>query len=192
LSQLNGSVLTKDWQSENFCFEKGVFQGDPSSPTIFLACFNSFLENFESLRLQKGFNHISLHHITLPFADDCWNALMGIVLQPRKCKSLSIKVGCSAAEEFRLRGYTMASIRDDPYKKFLDGYITYKGQRVPGLIKEKMESGLENRYQCLVRDDHKIRIHMQYFLPANRFILSIYDLTKTDLGVLDALTNRYL
>jgi hypothetical protein len=26
-SQLNGSVLTKDWQSENFLFEKGVFQG---------------------------------------------------------------------------------------------------------------------------------------------------------------------
>jgi hypothetical protein len=28
-SQLNGSVLTKDWQFENFRFEKGGFQGDP-------------------------------------------------------------------------------------------------------------------------------------------------------------------
>jgi hypothetical protein len=24
-SQLNGSVLTKEWRSENFCFEKWVF-----------------------------------------------------------------------------------------------------------------------------------------------------------------------
>jgi hypothetical protein len=62
--QLNGSVLTKDWQSENFSFEKGVFQGYPSSPIIFLACFNPILEKLEILRLQKGFNHQGLHHIS--------------------------------------------------------------------------------------------------------------------------------
>jgi hypothetical protein len=41
-SQLNGSVLTKDWRSEHFCFEKRIFQGDPSGPIIFLACFRSY------------------------------------------------------------------------------------------------------------------------------------------------------
>jgi hypothetical protein len=68
--QLSGSVLTKDWRSKDFRFEKGGFQGDPSSPIIFLACFNPIPEKLESLRLQKGFNHQGLHHITLPFADD--------------------------------------------------------------------------------------------------------------------------
>jgi hypothetical protein len=34
-SQLYESVLTKDWRSENFRFEKGVFQGDSSSTIIF-------------------------------------------------------------------------------------------------------------------------------------------------------------
>jgi hypothetical protein len=29
--------------------------------------------------------------------------------------------------------------------KFLGGYITYTGKGVPGLIKEKMEHGLENK-----------------------------------------------
>jgi hypothetical protein len=38
----------------------------------------------------------------------------------------------------------MASIRDDPYMKFLGSFITYNGKGVPGLIKEKMERGLEN------------------------------------------------
>jgi hypothetical protein len=66
---------------------------------------------------------------------------------------------------------------------FLGGYITYKGN---------MERGLENVDKCLVRNEHKVRIYMEYFLPANRFILSIHDLTKTDLGKLDALANRYL
>jgi hypothetical protein len=117
---------------------------------------------------------------------------MGLVLKPRKCKSLSIKAGCSAAKEFKLGDYTMASIRDDPYMKFLGGYITYKGKGVPSLIKGKMESGHGNIDKCLVRDEHKARIYKEYFLPANFFILSIHDLTKTDLGKLDALANRYL
>jgi hypothetical protein len=68
--------LTKDWRSENFRFENGVFQDDSSSPIIFLACFNPILEKFESLRLQKGFNHEGLHYIILPFADD-FNLLTG-------------------------------------------------------------------------------------------------------------------
>jgi hypothetical protein len=86
----------------------------------------------------------------------------------------------------------MASIRDDPYMKFLGGYITCKGKGVPILIKEKMECGLENIDKCLVLDERKVRIYKEYLLPANRFILSIHDLTKTDLGKLDALSNRYL
>jgi hypothetical protein len=86
----------------------------------------------------------------------------------------------------------MASVRDDPYMKFLGGYITYKGKGVPGLIKGKMEHGLENIDKCLVRDERKVRIYKEYFLPANHFILSIHDLTKMDLGKLDALAKRYL
>jgi hypothetical protein len=55
-----------------------------------------------------------------------------------------------------------------------------------------MEHGLENIDKCLVCDERKIRIYKEYFLPANRFILLIHDLTKTDLGKLDALANMYL
>jgi hypothetical protein len=59
------------------------------------------------------------------------------------------------------------------------------------LIKEKMERGLENIDKCLVRDEHKVRIYKEYFLSAVSFS-RCYDLTKTDLGKLDALANRYL
>ena len=86
----------------------------------------------------------------------------------------------------------MASIKQDPYMKFLGGFITYDGKGVPKLIYEKMKLGLENIKSCLVRDEHKVRIYKEYFLPANRFILSIHDLTKTDLKKLDDLTHRYL
>jgi hypothetical protein len=55
-----------------------------------------------------------------------------------------------------------------------------------------MERELENIDKCLVCDERKVKIYKEYFLPANRFILLIQDLTKTDLGKLDALANRYL
>ena len=76
--------------------------------------------------------------------------------------------------------------------KFLGGYITYTGKGVPNLIYEKMERGLKNIDSCLVRDERKVRIYKDYFLPANRFILSIHDLTNSDLSKLDALTHRFL
>ena len=34
-----------------------------------------------------------------------WTSSMGLVLKPRKCKSLSVKAGCPAAEEFKLGDY---------------------------------------------------------------------------------------
>jgi hypothetical protein len=55
----------------------------------------------------------------------------------------------------------MESIRDDPYMKFLGGYITYKGKGVPCPIKGKMEHGLENIDKCLVCDEHKVRIYKE-------------------------------
>jgi hypothetical protein len=55
-----------------------------------------------------------------------WSESIGLVSKPRKGKLLSIEAGCSATEEFRLGDHTMASIRKDPYMKFLGGFITYK------------------------------------------------------------------
>jgi hypothetical protein len=49
----------------------------------------------------------------------------------------------------------MASIKQDPYMKFLDGLITYDGKGVPKLIYEKMKLGLKNIKSCFVRDEHK-------------------------------------
>jgi hypothetical protein len=62
---------------------------------------------------------------------------------------------------------------------------------VPSLIEGKMEHGLENIDKCLVRDERTFRIYKEYFLSANRFILSIHYLTKMDLGKLDALASSH-
>jgi hypothetical protein len=44
---LRGKVRTADWVSEIFHFCKGVFQGDPLSPIIFLMCFNPIIEKLK-------------------------------------------------------------------------------------------------------------------------------------------------
>jgi hypothetical protein len=94
--------------------------------------------------------------------------------------------------EFSLGDYAMASIKQDPYMKFLGGSVTYDDKGVPKLIYEKMKLRLENIKSCLVWDEHKRRMYKEYLLPTNRFILLIHDLTKTDLKKLDDLTHRYL
>jgi hypothetical protein len=78
----------------------------------------------------KGFNHLGLHYIILPFADDFnlltghkvtnqniikeiigWATSMSLVLKPRKCKSLSIKAECSVVVKVSFGDYAMASIK---------------------------------------------------------------------------------
>ena len=63
-STLNGTVVTKEWSSKKFDFKKGVFQGDPLSPIIFLIVFNPLLEKLK-LETNHGYeiNNLSLIHI---------------------------------------------------------------------------------------------------------------------------------
>jgi hypothetical protein len=98
-----------------------------------------------------------------------WATSMGLVLKTRKCKSLSIKAGCSGVVEFSLGDYAMASIKQDPYMKFLGGFITYDGKGLPKLIYEKMKLGRENIRSCLLWDEHKVRIYKEYFVACQPF-----------------------
>ena len=127
--KLNGKVRTAEFVSDLFSFRKGVFQGDPLSPIIFLICFNPILERLKEIENQYGYNLEGERVITLPFADD-FNLIttdkrrhqklinelqqltssMGLKLKPAKCKSLSICAGKSAEVVFDLNGDGLGSI----------------------------------------------------------------------------------
>ena len=110
-SNLKGSVATKSWTSEKFPFKKGIFQGDPLSPIIFIMCFNPIIQALEA-EMKHGYKLDNVPYITAPFADDfCLftgnkrthqrliNSIqnnissMGLKLKPVKCRSLSIVSG---------------------------------------------------------------------------------------------------
>ena len=112
--KLKGKIRTSKWVSEEFSFSKGVFQGDPLSPIIFLMCFNPILEDLKKFEATDGYCLEGMSFITLPFADD-FNLItrdvrkhrklmirlhelttsMGLKLKPPKCRSLSIRAGKS-------------------------------------------------------------------------------------------------
>ena len=61
--KLKGKIRTPNWVSEEFKFNKGVFQGDPLSPIIFLMCFNPILEELKKSEGRDGYdlNGVNYH-----------------------------------------------------------------------------------------------------------------------------------
>ena len=68
-NNIQAKVVTKSFQSEIFSFKRGVFQGDPLSPIIFLLVFNPILQ-FLQENSNFGYKLQDKSFITLPFADD--------------------------------------------------------------------------------------------------------------------------
>ena len=211
--KLRGKVKTCDWETDSFSFNKGVFQGDPLSPIIFLICFNPIIETLKEIEGKFGFSLNGERVITLPFADD-FNLIttdkrrhqkiidqllsltqsMGLKLKPKKCKSLSIQAGRSTDIEFRLGNDIMKSILHERHHKFLGASFTFdvKGGSIASVIYDRFRDGLENINKLLIRDEFKARIYSEYFLGSQRFLFSVHDLTKSQIKKLDELTHSFL
>ena len=211
-SSLNGYVKGPTWQSKNFKFSKGVFQGDPLSPIIFLACFNPVLEYLQSIKDQYGYDLNGTKIITTPYADDFnlitthkkqqqkiinnlqdYTQSMGLQLKPSKCRSLSLLSGRPTAVNFTIAGNHVKTLDEDP-QKFLGSLVTFSGKtsEIFTMIKDKLNTKLSNIDNCLVRNEYKVNIYSKYFLPSIRFILTVHDLHKTHLTELDTLSDKYL
>ena len=69
-SQLNGKISTKNWTSEVFEFLKGIFQGDPYSPSIFLVIFQPLIDFIMLHKDSYGYQLGKCKVLSTPFADD--------------------------------------------------------------------------------------------------------------------------
>ncbi len=211
-SRLQGYVQGNEWSSEPFQFKKGVFQGDPWSPIIFLQTFNPILEYLKSVQNEYGYNLNGTKFISLPFADDfclitahkrnhqriinqiveCTKS-MSLVLKPVKCRSISICSGSSKEVDFYIGDFKVPTVKEKP-EKFLGSYITYYGKTSEAfeIIKSKLCNMLDNIDSIHVRNEYKTRIYIQYGLPSLRYILSVHSLTDTQLADLDNIQTRIL
>ena len=208
---LNGTVVTKSWSSANFKFRKGVFQGDPLSPIIFLIVFNPLIERLQQ-EVKFGFQLQNMSYITTPFADDfniittnrrthqriinlidnCCKS-MGLKLKPSKCRSLSIVSGSSCDIPFTIDGVNLETLKTK-HHKFLGSSITYSGKQsdIFEIISDHFSTRLKNIDSLLIRDEYKVKIYSEYLLPASRFILTVHTLSSTSLDRLDSMSRKYL
>ena len=211
-SRLNGKVCGPGWHSKQFTFRKGVFQGDPLSPIVFLMCFNPVLEYLESLKTQRGYDFAGERIITTPYADDfnlitgnkrhhqkIMNELgellgsMGLQIKSRKCRSLSILSGKPAVVDFFIGNDKIKSVHDDPVK-FLGSHITFsmKTTEIYEILHGKLNTILANIDQLNIRNEYKLKILTAYGLPSMRYMLTVHDLHNTHLGLLDKLLDKHI
>ncbi len=210
-SSLHGMTTCKSWNSTPFQFKKGIFQGDPWSPIIFLTVFNPLLEKLK-VEQQYGYDLHGKKIITTPFADDfnlitthksthqriinnisSWTKSMGLKLKPVKCRSLSITTGKPTPVSFTLDNIPLDTLDTSPHK-FLGSTITFSGkqQETYNVIYEHLTSRMKHIDCMEIRSEYKLKIYKDYLLPATRFILTVHELTKTNLRRLDTHVNQYL
>ena len=58
-------------------------------------------------------------------------------------------------------------------------------------MKKKIEEKLKNLEETIVRNEFKLAVLSRYLIPSLRFILTVHDLNKTSLKILDSLCEKY-
>ena len=205
-------VCTNNFKSEPFCFKRGVFQGDPLSPVVFLMVFNPILESLKLDEERFGYLLEEKKIITLPYADDfcvitthkrthqnlintihSHTQSMGMKLKPSKCRSFSISSGKPTDVPFFIGNDRVPSIRDEE-QKFLGKLLFFSGksEETFNLIKDTFKEAMDNIENSSVRNEYKLWIYSSYLLPSKRFLLTVHTLTDTQLRKLDVFTDKYI
>ena len=210
-SKTTSKVITNSFHSDPFSFKKGVTQGDPLSPIIFLLTFQPIID-FLIQNENSGVGINGKKVITLPYADDfCLITTnmrtqqklidqinthiqsMGMMLKPSKCRSYSCRSGKPSQTPFHIGDIDIPSIAVEE-QKFLGKVLFFSGKSSETLeyFKSVISDKLSNIDSSMVRKEYKMWMYQHYFLPSIRFLLTVHDITETHLAVLDSICNKHI
>ena len=124
---------------------------------------------------------------------------MGLLIKPKKCRSLSIIGGKTTNIEFNLKDgvpnedIAIAFVIEQPLK-FLGsevcGVNTLSAMFVS--LYEKLKIMLENKDRSSLRGEFKTTIYSRYALPSLRFYFSVHQLHQGHEDQLDTLARLFL
>ena len=110
---------------------------------------------------------------------------MGMKLKPSKCRSFSIQAGKPSIVDFKIGDHKIPSIFHEE-QKFLGKVLFFD------YMKQEIRTRLERIENAEIRNEYKLWIYKHYTLPSIRFLLTIHDITKTDLQKLDSLCHKFM
>jgi hypothetical protein len=118
---------------------------------------------------------------------------MGMKLKPSKCRSFSISAGQPKDIPFFIGENRVPSIKDEE-QKFLGKLLFFSGksEETFNLLKNTFKEGMDRIEKCFVRNEYKLWMYKEYFLPSKRFLLTVHTLTATHLKLLDTMTDQYV
>ena len=118
---------------------------------------------------------------------------MNLTLKRSKCCCMSICRGCPTEIDFSINGSTIHKVKEKP-EKFLGSWLTFNMKTADAFtfVKEKLNHMLSCINGSHVRDEFKIAVLTRYSLPSLRYVLTVHDLTNTQLSTLDGMTTKQL
>ena len=127
---------------------------------------------------------------------------MGMLMKPKKCRSLSIVSGRSSVVPFSLTDHTnpdnptqiiLKSLQDDPHK-FLGSLLTFKNNAADHFefLYNKLEDKMKNLDAASVRGEYKVATYDRYLLPSLRYHFGVHNIHQTHLDKLDMLAKKSL
>ena len=114
-------------------------------------------------------------------------------LKPSKCRSFTISAGSPKDVPFYIGDHRVPSIKDEE-QKFLGKLLFFvgKSEETFTLLRTTLLSGMERIDKSFVREEYKLWIYKEYFLPSKRFLLTVHTLTATHLKLLDTLSDKFV
>ena len=118
---------------------------------------------------------------------------MSMKLKPSKCRSFSLSSGKPVNIPFHIDDTLVPSIQDEE-QKFLGKLLFFSGKSIETFnhIKDSLKQGIENIEKSFIRDEYKLWIYKEFFVPSKRFLLTVHTITDSHLKKLDTFTDKYV
>ena len=124
---------------------------------------------------------------------------MGLVIKPKKCRSLSILKGKTVNITFNLKDEALGQNVD--IDSVIEKPLKFLGSEVCGVntpsamfasLFEKLKEKLENIEKSTLRGEYKVKIYSRYAIPSLRFYFSVHQIHQGHEDKLDTLARSYL